>query len=148
MATVVEWDDGLDEAVPSPAFESSPMVLAGIVGMVVIVSCTCLGKWVCERNQASARFVLPALGEPARCSPADSYYNHHLAEVKRRRYKTRRWRVAVLSLSFLSLVMAMVLINAKKNFHIGLMLERLDEVSRGAAAVAVAVAVAAAAGCA
>ena len=48
----------------------------------------------------------------------------------------------MVSLSFLSLVVAMALINAKSNFHVGLMMERLHEVrtSRRAAAAAAAAA--------
>ena len=109
---------------PSPRFETTPVASAAIVAAVIFVVLVCACKWRWERNST----LFDVLPEP-QCGPSDTYYQHSQPEVRRRRFQTRRLRVALLAVSFLSLLTTLALLSAKRQFHVNLMLERLPEVS-------------------
>ena len=109
---------------PSPRFETTPTASAAIVASVIFVVLVCACKWRWERNST----LFDVLPEP-QCGPSDTYYQHSQPEVRRRRFQTRRLRVALLAVSFLSLLTTLAVLSAKRQFHVNLMLERLPEVS-------------------
>ena len=108
----------------SPRFETTPVASAAIVASVIFVVLVCACKWRWERNST----LFDVLPEP-QCGPSDTYYQHSQPEVRRRRFQTRRLRVALLAVSFLSLLTTLAVLSAKRQFHVNLMLERLPEVS-------------------